>query len=95
MARQETIPIVVGVTGHRNIRSEDRDVLYGAVARTLAELRSRCPHSELLMLNSLAEGADHADAAQTLAHNGVLLVDVQIGAFPQGQNAPSDEDDNA
>ncbi|MBQ1631419.1 MAG: hypothetical protein II049_01195 [Clostridia bacterium] len=69
MATQKTIPIVVGVTGHRNIRSEDRDALYGAVVRTLSELQSRCPHSELLMLNALAEGADQlcAEAAEALS----------------------------
>lgn len=69
MAGQETIPIVVGVTGHRNMRSEDREMLYGAVVRTLTELRVRCPHSELVMLNSLAEGADQlcAEAAEALS----------------------------
>lgn len=69
MTERKTIPIVVGITGHRNIRSEDRDALYGAVVRSLAELRSRCPHSELLMLNSLAEGADQlcAEAAASLS----------------------------
>ncbi len=69
MAAQATIPIVVGVTGHRNIRSEDYGVLYGAVVSALSDLRAQCPHSEIVMLNSLAEGADLlcAEAAQALS----------------------------
>ena len=85
MARQETIPIVVGVTGHRNIRSEDRDALYGAVVRTLAELRSRCPHSELLMLNSLAEGADQlcAEAAASLSIPLIAALPMEQAEYEQ------------
>ena len=69
MTGQKTIPIVVGVTGHRNIRSEDRDALYGAVLRALSDLKARCPHTELILLNSLAEGADQlcAEAAASLS----------------------------
>lgn len=69
MTRQETIPIVVGVTGHRNIRSEDRDVLYSAVVSVLSSLKKRCPHSPFYMLNSLAKGADQlcAEAAASLS----------------------------
>ena len=38
MTAQETIPIVVGVTGHRDIRDEDRDVLSKVVYRELSAL---------------------------------------------------------
>ena len=54
MTVQNSIPIVVGVTGHRNIRSGDRDALYRAVLSELSALKARCPHSEIVMLNSLA-----------------------------------------
>ena len=68
MAEQDTIPIVVGVTGHRDIRPEDRDVLYNAVKQELMALQSRCPHSKIVMQNSLADGADRlcAEVAQAL-----------------------------
>ena len=68
MTTQGAIPIVVGVTGHRDIRDEDRDVLRKAVYRELSALRDRCPHSRIVMLNSLAQGADQicAEAAQAL-----------------------------
>ena len=69
MTVQNSIPIVVGVTGHRNIRSGDRDALYRAVLSELSALKARCPHSEIVMLNSLAEGADTlcAEAANALS----------------------------
>ncbi|MBQ5991140.1 MAG: hypothetical protein IJL62_01170 [Clostridia bacterium] len=69
MTVQNSIPIVVGITGHRNIRSEDRDALYRAVLSELSALKARCPHSEIMMLNSLAEGADTlcAEAANALS----------------------------
>lgn len=68
MATREAIPIVVGVTGHRNLRGEDRDALFSAITNELGALMRRCPHSPLRMLTSLAEGADLlcADAAISL-----------------------------
>ena len=35
--------------------------------------------------------ADHADAAQTFAHNAVLLVDVKVGFFPQRKHLFADQ----
>ena len=69
MTLHDTIPIVVGVTGHRDIRPEDRDVLYNAVKQELTALQSRCPHSEIVMQNSLADGADRlcAEVARDLS----------------------------
>ena len=69
MALQGTVPIVVGVTGHRDIRTKDRDLLSGAVEKILRELRDQCPHSGIVMLNSLAQGADQlcAEAALRLS----------------------------
>ena len=65
----ETIPVIVGVSGHRQLREEDRSVLFAAVCRELASLKAACPHSRILMLNSLAEGADQlcAEAAASLS----------------------------
>lgn len=69
MTAREKIPIVVGVTGHRNIEEADREVLYGAVCAELSALKARCPHSPFVMLNSLADGADQlcAEAAAALS----------------------------
>ena len=69
MALRDTVPIAVGVTGHRDIRTEDRGVLREAVEKQLLALREKCPHSGIVMLNSLAAGADQlcAEAALKLS----------------------------
>ena len=69
MVLHDTVPIIVGVTGHRDIRPEDRDALYSAVEKILLALREKCPHSGIVMLNSLARGADQlcAEAALRLS----------------------------
>ena len=68
METEKRIPIVIGVTGHRAIREQDRPAIEAAVTAELEKLRALCPYSPLMMLNSLAEGADLlcADAAEAL-----------------------------
>ena len=58
MSTEKTIPIVIGVTGHRMIREEDTVKLHDAVVREILRLRGICPNSQFVMLNSLCEGAD-------------------------------------
>ncbi len=64
----QTVPVVVGVTGHRAIRGEDRAALSEAVEAELLKLQKLCPNSPLVMLSSLAEGGDLlcADVAEKL-----------------------------
>ncbi|MBQ6465955.1 MAG: hypothetical protein IJJ43_06780 [Oscillospiraceae bacterium] len=73
MTNDKYIPIVVGVTGHRTIREQDRSALYAAVKHELKKLQELCPHSPLVLLCSLAEGGDLlcADAAEDL---GIALI---------------------
>jgi len=73
MHAENNIPIVIGVTGHRAIRPEDREALFTAIKTELAKLEALCPNSPLLMLSSLAEGGDLlcADAAEEL---GISLI---------------------
>ena len=68
MNEKNRIPLLVGVTGHIDLREEDRDTLYRAVTDELKKLRETYPHTPLKMLNSLAAGADLlcADAAEEL-----------------------------
>ena len=68
-----SIPIVIGVTGHRNIAPEILYDLEKAVRHTLEKIKKDHPNSEVIMLNSLASGADTicAEAAVSL---GIELV---------------------
>jgi hypothetical protein len=60
-----TIPIVLGVTGHLDIRAEDVERLRTSIADIFANLRGRYRHTPLVLLTSLARGADQlvADVA--------------------------------
>ena len=64
--RMGKIPLVIGVTGHLEIRDEDRDVLRETAKSELKRLQERCPHTPVVMLCALARGADLlcADAAE-------------------------------
>ena len=68
MSGSKTIPVVVGVSGHRALREADLPALRAAVKGQLEALAARCPHTRLVLLCSLAAGADTlcADAAEEL-----------------------------
>ena len=85
MSVEQSIPIVVGVSGHRALRAEDHDTLYAAVTRELNKLKERCPHSPLVLLTSLAEGGDLlcADAAAALNIPIVAALPMERGQFTQ------------
>ena len=75
MNESTCIPVVIGVTGHRQIRRQSESALRAAVVNELQKLQELCPHSPLCMLSSLAEGADLlcADAAE---EEGIPLIAV-------------------
>ncbi|MBQ6321358.1 MAG: hypothetical protein IJI24_00660, partial [Lachnospiraceae bacterium] len=58
MNPDKTIPIIIGVSGHRAIRDEDYDALYLSVKTELKKLQTAYPDSRIVMLSSLAEGSD-------------------------------------
>lgn len=76
----DRIPLTVGVTGHRAIRPEDRPALAAGVKRELAQLQQRYPHTPLVMLNSLAEGADQLCAEAALDMGIPLVVALPMAA---------------
>ena len=53
------LPIMVGVTGHRDLVPEDIPQIREQVIKTLQEIRERCGDgAPVIMLNAFAEGAD-------------------------------------
>ena len=70
---ESCIPIVIGVTGHRNLRTEEMEPLRELVARELKALQSAYPNSTFWMLNSLAAGADQL-CAQIALELGIRLI---------------------
>ena len=60
------IPVIVGVTGHRDLRESSIPALRRLVRGELEKIKSLCPYSELIMLSSLAAGADSLCAEEAL-----------------------------
>ncbi len=65
MLQNDKIPIVVGVTGHRNIVDEDKPAIKTQIAKSLKEIQNLCKNGKkggentpIIMLNAFAQGAD-------------------------------------
>ncbi len=69
----DRIPLVVGVTGHRNIALTDEGPLRGAFAAVLGELAAKCPATQLVVLSGLAAGTDILAAEEAIAQ-GVPVI---------------------
>lgn len=80
-----SIPISVGVTGHRNLRQEDLPRLRQLVRNELQKLQKLCPDSEFIMVNSLASGADSlcAEVALELGFRLVCPLPVEEAIYRQ------------
>ena len=68
-----SIPIVVGVTGHRDLREQDIPTLRVFVRAELQKLKDANQHSHLIMLNALAAGADLL-CAEVALEAGIALI---------------------
>ena len=67
------LPIIVGVTGHRDLRTQDLPALEAIVKRLMQELLVAHPHTPVLVLSPLAEGSDRL-VARVALDVGVRLI---------------------
>jgi CheY-like chemotaxis protein len=72
------IPILLGVTGHRDLRSQDHDGLSRAIRDLIAEVRVAAPGSPVVLLTALAEGADQLAATVALDAGAQLWVPLPL-----------------
>ncbi len=68
------IPVVIGITGHRQLRNQDLTQLKDAVREQLKAVILRCPNSPVKLLTCLAEGSDQLCAEIALELNIGLIV---------------------
>src|SRR5665213_710056 len=61
------IPLLVGVTGHRDIAAEDEGALRGAFGTVLQDITEEFPDTPLMVVSALAAGADILSAEEALA----------------------------
>jgi hypothetical protein len=72
------VPIVLGVTGHRDLRDDDREQLIEKVREIFKDIHEHCPNSPITLLSSLAEGADRLVAKVALDHPVITDPDFKI-----------------
>ena len=58
VTKLQSIPIIFGITGHRDLRSEDIVPLVEKITKLLVSYQSAYPNTGLIILSALAEGAD-------------------------------------
>jgi len=68
------LPLVFGVSGHRDLRIADIPQLREQLFRVFARFRAAYPHTPFQLLTPLAEGADRLTAEVALASKIELLV---------------------
>jgi hypothetical protein len=68
------LPLVIGVTGHRDLQPEDTPVLAQTVRQALEQIQAERSHTPLVLLSSLAEGADRLVARLALQLGARLIV---------------------
>jgi hypothetical protein len=85
------LPIIVGVTGHRDLRRQDLPALEAIVKRVLRELQASHRHTPLLVLSPLAEGSDRLVARVALEVGARLIVPMPLPQDVYEQDFSSDE----
>jgi hypothetical protein len=68
-----SLPITIGITGHRDIRHEDIPAIESSVEQTLRSYCERYPSSPIYVISALAEGADRL-VAKTALRLGMQLI---------------------
>lgn len=78
----DRLPLVIGVTGHRDLRDEDVPRLEAEVAGVIATLRRDYlgggDDTPIIVLSALAEGADRLVARVALAHGARLVAPLPL-----------------
>ena len=74
MQADGAVPIMVGTTGHRDLRPEEVPRIAEAVSEVFVKLKRDYPASRIIMLSPLAEGADRLVAKVALQHGCRLIV---------------------
>jgi hypothetical protein len=71
-------PITLGISGHRDLREQDREILRQSVRKIFQFLRQHYPNQPLELLSPLAEGADTLAAQVALEENLRLIAPLPL-----------------
>jgi hypothetical protein len=70
----QQVPLVIGVTGHRDAICGEQNALRNAVREVLRDVRQQCPQTPITILSALAEGADRLVASIACDEFGAELI---------------------
>lgn len=84
------LPIIIGVTGHRDLRPEDVPQLEAKIREIFEELIKKYPHTPIQLLSMLSEGADRlvTDIALDLGIKLVVPLPMPRAEFGQDFKTP-------
>lgn len=72
------LPVVLGVTGHRDIREDDLAFYEAELSRFFTQLKQDYPNTPFQLLNPLAEGADRLVAHIAAKHKLELIIPLPL-----------------
>lgn len=72
------IPLLIGITGHRDLREADRPMLESKVRAVFEEQHQNYPNTPLILVSPLAEGADRLAARVALDFGARLHVPLPV-----------------
>jgi hypothetical protein len=70
--------LIIGITGHRDIPSEDEEQLKGRIREIFQNLKKDLPDTPLLLLTPLAEGADRIAAKVAIEEHIRFIVPIPL-----------------
>jgi hypothetical protein len=84
-ARKGLLPLVVGVTGHRDLAADEVPNVVQHVRQLFVTLEEKYPHTPIVLLSSLAEGADRLVARTALDCGAELYVilPMQVASYEE------------
>ncbi len=80
------VPLIVGVTGHRNLVPSEIPRLGNLVKNSLQDLERRFPHTPVQVMSTLAEGADMLVAEEAVKLDLPLIIPLPLALDVYGQD---------
>jgi hypothetical protein len=87
------LPLVLGITGHRDLVQEDIPVLRARIEELITQLRRQYPHTPLRLLSSLAEGADRLVAQVAIDMDVELVAPLPLDEEEYARDFPDSLDE--
>lgn len=88
-----SIPLLIGIIGHREFPDEYRCDLEAELSQALDEIRSQMPNTSVVLVSSLAAGADRLGAQVGLAKGMELIVPLPFETVVFERDFPDSADE--